>query len=263
MPIGSFESEILRLLAANRSPDSHIAGATVLNQGIDTPRASEDIDIFHDSPEALAICFKADTDLLQANGYKVQQTSDQRSFKRAQAEKSGQKTKLEWVHDSAFRYFPVEPDADLGYRLNFWDAATNKVLAAASRNAIRDYVDLLELHEKHLALGALVWAAAGKDDGLTPTFLLDEMARLQRYPKEDYDGLRLTRPVDSKALKQIWLRAMQEARDLINEILLDAPYGCFFLNAKGQPVSPTPETLPQLKPHFGSVRGCWPQIVED
>lgn len=29
MPLGAFEREVLRLLAANRNPDSYVAGATV------------------------------------------------------------------------------------------------------------------------------------------------------------------------------------------------------------------------------------------
>jgi len=29
------------------------------------------------------------------------------------------------------------------------------------------------LHERHLCFGALVWAAAGKDPGLTPELILD------------------------------------------------------------------------------------------
>ncbi len=32
MPVGVFEREVLKLLAANRNPDSYVGGATVLNQ---------------------------------------------------------------------------------------------------------------------------------------------------------------------------------------------------------------------------------------
>jgi hypothetical protein len=54
---------------------------------------------------------------------------------------------------------------------------TNKALAGAARHVIRDYMDLVELHEKHLSLGSLVWAAAGKDDGLSPPFILNPKNR--------------------------------------------------------------------------------------
>jgi len=36
------------LLAANRSPDSFVAGGTLLNATSDTPPFSADVDIFHD-----------------------------------------------------------------------------------------------------------------------------------------------------------------------------------------------------------------------
>ena len=52
MPIGPFESEVLRLLARNRNPDSYVGGATVLHQASDSPRASADIDVFHDTAPA-------------------------------------------------------------------------------------------------------------------------------------------------------------------------------------------------------------------
>ena len=54
MPPGSFESQVLRLLAANRSPESFVAGASVLNQSPDSPRTSPGIDIFHDAEAQLA-----------------------------------------------------------------------------------------------------------------------------------------------------------------------------------------------------------------
>ena len=47
MPLSNIQSEILRLLAAHRNPESYVAGAVPLNR--DGPRYSDDIDIFHDS----------------------------------------------------------------------------------------------------------------------------------------------------------------------------------------------------------------------
>jgi hypothetical protein len=38
MPLGDFEREVLRVLAANRNPDSFVGGATVLHQAPDSPR---------------------------------------------------------------------------------------------------------------------------------------------------------------------------------------------------------------------------------
>lgn len=263
MPIAPFESKILRLLAANRNPESHVAGAMVLNQAPETPRMSEDIDIFHDSSEALTVSLQQDLATLESGGYQVEVRDLGQHMKRAFVRKDGEATKLEWVHDSAFRYFPVEPDEEMGYRLNYWDAATNKVLAGAGRAEARDYIDLLHLHQTKLSLGALIWAAAGKDDGLSPNFIIEEMGRVQRYKTFQFDKLRLKEPVDLQALKKVFIQAIHEARELCSETLLDAPYGCFFLDDAGTPVTPTATNWESLQPHFGTIRGAWPRIVEE
>jgi hypothetical protein len=263
MPIAPFEMEVLRLLAANRSPESHVGGATVLHQVPESRRTSEDIDVFHDTVEALERAEAADTATLENAGYEVERVAQQPLIRRARVGKGGERTKLEWVFDSAFRFYPAQVDSLMGYRLHFWDAATNKILAGCGRGKIRDYFDMIELHQRHLSLGALIWAAAGKDDGLSPSYIIEELARVQRYPRKDYEELRLTEPVDPKAMKMQWLEALAQARCLVNDTLLDAPYGCFFLDETGCPVTPTPETLPQLRPHHGSVRGAWPRIVEE
>ena len=46
MPLGDFERQVLRIIAANRNPESYVAGATVLHQSPDSPRASRDVDAF-------------------------------------------------------------------------------------------------------------------------------------------------------------------------------------------------------------------------
>jgi hypothetical protein len=51
IPLDAFEQQVLRLLAANRNPDSYVAGATVLNQNPAFPRTSKDVDVFHDTTE--------------------------------------------------------------------------------------------------------------------------------------------------------------------------------------------------------------------
>ena len=65
MPLGDFEREVLRVLAANRNPDSFIAGATVLHRADDSPRRSEDVDVFHDLTGALVAAWEADMTALQ------------------------------------------------------------------------------------------------------------------------------------------------------------------------------------------------------
>ena len=46
-------------------------------------------------------------------------------FHRAIITADKQQLKIEWAQDSAFRFFPVQSDAQCGYRLHDADAATN------------------------------------------------------------------------------------------------------------------------------------------
>ncbi len=48
MPLAAFQSEVLAVLAANRSEESHFAGGLVLNASPDSARFSRDFDIFHE-----------------------------------------------------------------------------------------------------------------------------------------------------------------------------------------------------------------------
>jgi len=41
MPLTEFQKQVLRLLASNRSPDSHVAGGTALNTSPASARMSE------------------------------------------------------------------------------------------------------------------------------------------------------------------------------------------------------------------------------
>lgn len=264
MPIGDFEREILRTLAANRNPDSFVAGGTVLHQAADSLRRSEDVDVFHDAPEALETAYEADAATLLAAGFTVEPVGrTQSDFRRARVMKSGRQTKVEWVLDAAFRFFPVEADPELGWRLNFWDGATNKVLALAGRQKLRDFLDCLFLHRRHLHLGALVWAAAGKDPGLTPEFILDWALRGNRFYPEDLAEVRLEQPLDLVATKQEWFEAVQEARQLVARLPANE-LGCLYLDPAGRPVCPDPEApeFSRLTRHHGRLRGPLPRIAE-
>jgi hypothetical protein len=262
MPIGEFEHEILRLLAQNRNPDSFVAGATVLLRQAGTLRQSQDVDIFHDTIESLDQSANADVASLRRAGYEVDLVTSQPSFRRAVVRHAQRSSKIEWVFDSAFRFFPVVPDPELGYSLHFWDVATNKLLALAGRREARDYIDTIFLHEHHLHLGALAWAAAGKDAGMTPELVLDLANRNSKFREEDLADIRSTQTVHLEDCKKKWLLAVEQAELLIDR-LPPLEMGCFYLEATGTPVCPDPDSAEfgKLTRHFGCVKGAWPRIV--
>ncbi len=122
---------MLRLLAAHRDPESYVAGSTPLNR--DAPRYSVDIDIFHDREERTSQAAALDTALLQEQGYELKWLRPGPGVYSVLAERSGEATKLEWVTDSDFRFFPTMRDETFGYVLHPIDLATNKVGAAYGR----------------------------------------------------------------------------------------------------------------------------------
>ena len=80
MPLTPFQASALRLIATNRSPDSHLAGASAILAAPASPRFSGDIDLFHDSEEAVARAYGMDAKILEANGYRVRTLLSQPGF---------------------------------------------------------------------------------------------------------------------------------------------------------------------------------------
>ena len=200
--------------------------------------------------------------MLEQNGYTLEWAETQETLRRATVSRNGRSTRMDWAYDSAFRFFPVQPDAELGFVLHPMDGATNKVLALAGRGELRDYLDVLFLHRNVLSLGALAWAACGKDIGFTPQFLIEEAQRLAHYPAVRLKTLLLSEPVDLVDCKRQWLAAVAEA----NVLFLKLPpeeIGCLYLDVRGQAMTPDPTAaeFALLRRHFGSVGGARPAVA--
>lgn len=261
MPLTELQCAVLRLLAANRSPDSYLAGATVVNRGEDTARFSQDIDVFHDLEASVAQCAEADAAVLLGSGYAFSWLLRTPTLQRGLVGLGDEQLRIEWAHDTAFRFFPVVADDRCGYRLHDADAAVNKVLALAGRSEVRDFVDVLQLNDVYLSLGALAWAACGKDPGFTPDFLLDYAARHTAHTQVEVDRLMLRVRMDIRELKQRWLDALTAARTLVSSLPADE-LGCLYLGPAGSPCTPEPSapSFRTLVRHYGSVGGAWPVV---
>lgn len=169
-------------------------------------------------------------------------------------------TRLEWVRDSDFRFFPAVPDELFGYRLHLADIAMNKVLAAAGRREPRDVVDLLTIEERGLPLVAIVWAAAAKDPGFSPESLAQEILRFGIYQQVDYDELELEIPCNagdvSRRIKSSMHLAIAFAKSMPPGLA-----GHLFLKGS-QIVLPDPGDLSAVKLHTGQRKGHWPSSPE-
>lgn len=185
-----YQSGILKLLAAQRKQrgESYVAGGVALNQLLSAPRLSRDIDLFHNSQEAVAATWAADSTLLNAAGYEVEPIRETPSFVEARVSLGDDRVIMQWAQDSAFRFFPLLENDEMGLVLHPFDLATNKLLAMAGRLEPRDWIDVLNCDQNIQPLGYLVWAACGKDPGYNPLSLLAEVSRAH-YSQVELDML--------------------------------------------------------------------------
>ncbi len=258
MPLDRIQTEILRLLASHRDPESYVAGSTPLNR--DAPRYSGDIDIFHDREERVARAAQEDSAFLEANGYALQWLRREPTFYAVLASRGAATTKLEWAVDSDFRFFPTVRDEAFGYVLHPVDLAMNKVMAAAGRREPRDVVDLLTIHERILPLGAVIVAAVEKAPGFTPEGLINEIRRLARYTEADFRRIASDPPVDAAAT-MTWLRRILDEADAFAARMPTDKTGLLFLKDR-QAVQPDPDRLQDYHTHAGTRRGQWPSSPE-
>jgi hypothetical protein len=256
MPVTEFQKEVLRLLARNRDPNSFVAGGTVINRDVDSPRFSRDIDIFHDAEEAVRISFERDSGLLEVSGFDISTTINQPSFVRAIITRGADELKLDWAVDSAFRFFSAQQDEEFGYALHPLDLATNKVLAIAGRFEARDFIDVMYFERQGISLGLLAWAAAGKDPGLTPDLILDNCKRFSRMDPEQFRQVLGRSNLNYVQLRSDWFNMIERAQAVV-ESLPPAEVGCLYLDQNGKLVDPI--SHPEATLHFGSVGGAIPR----
>ena len=258
MPLSKIQSEVLHLLAVHRDPESYVAGSTPLN--LNSPRFSSDIDVFHDKSERAFKAAEEDTALLQKHGYDVKWVRQELSIHTAFISRGGDATKLEWVVDSDFRFFPTISDETFGYLLHPVDLATNKVAAAYGRQEPRDIVDLITAHDRILPLGATIWGSAGKALGLTPEGIVNEIRRTSRYTEKDFRKVESEPPLDPAAT-MIRLRALLEEAEAFVLRMPTDKVGLLFLEGT-KVVQPDPDHLDKYQTHAGQRLGHWPSSPE-
>jgi hypothetical protein len=262
VPLTPYQETIARLLASNRSFDSYLAGGAAIHIEANSTRYSNDLDYFHDSTERLAEAFAEDAALLERNGHQVSVDLRLPGYIRAVVSHDGSNTKVEWAHDSSWRFMPTIRHEVVGYTLHPIDLATNKLLALAGRDEPRDFLDILDLHRRTLPLGALCWAAAGKDPGYTPLALLEILRRRGKYHPDDFARLRLTEPVDLPALKGHWLAALAEADAFIRS-RPPSEVGCLYYSRRLERfVVPGEPGADDAVLHYGRPGGVLPRVID-
>ena len=258
MPLTEYQASLARLLSENRTFDSYLAGGAAILIEPNTVRFSRDLDYFHDSEARVAEAFSSDRTLLEANRYTVDVDLNQPGYVRAVVRREEKATKVEWARDSDWRFMPTVRDERVGYRLHPVDLAVNKVLTLAGRDEPRDVIDTLHLHRHVLVLGALCWAACGKDPGFTPLSLLELLRRRGRIRQEDLERLDLAEPVDLKETKCNWLEMLETVEPFV-EARPPEEIGCLYYSVSRQKFV-DPREVTDATPHFGRPGGVLPRI---
>ncbi|HAK93635.1 MAG TPA: hypothetical protein DCM87_01160 [Planctomycetes bacterium] len=269
MALTTLQRDICKLIAAQRieSGESYLAGGAALNAVMGAGRVSRDLDLFHDTAEALAATWDADTHLLEARGYRVEVVRERPSFVEAIVSRGEARVLVQWAQDSAYRFFPLVRHDELGLILHPFDLATNKVLALAGRVEPRDWVDTIECHERIQGLGFLSWAACGKDPGFSPRAILDHAARTARYSAGEISALSFEGPApDAGELARRWKRCLGEAEHVI-ALLPEVEAGKAVVDPEGGIYRGAPDDVARdlaqgiMRFHAGAIRGAWPRVM--
>jgi hypothetical protein len=269
LALTDFQRGLIRIIAQNRKAggESYIAGGAALNTILGAPRLSGDVDLFHDTREAVHRAVRNDRALLDAAGYEIAVEIERDSFVEALVRAGDDDCRLQWAQDSAFRFFPLVEHPELGLALHPFDLATNKVLALVGRAEPRDWVDVIECDLRLQPLGYLAWAAAGKDPGLNPFMILDQAARSARYTEVeltevDFAGERPT----AAALSTRWKQVLDNARAIV-ALLPRKEVGTCVLNPSCELMRADAHALRTavadggVRFHAGCLRGAFPALV--
>lgn len=197
---------------------------------------------------------------MEAHGYALRVDLNQPGYVRAVVRLEAHSTKVEWARDSSWRFMPTLRHERFGFVLHPADLAVNKVLALAGRDEPRDLLDTLYQYREVLCLGALCWAACGKDPGFTPLSLLDLLRRRGQVRPEDLARLELASPVDLQHLKGEWLGALDSVEPFVAS-RGDEEIGCLYYSPSRRAFVDPRQTADSL-PHFGRPGGVLPRMDE-
>lgn len=265
VPLTEFQRQLLATLASPPNDDRYLAGGAAMHFAPNSTRYSDDLDFFHDTEARVASAFAADRKHLERAGYRLEIEQSLPGFVRAVVRKEDDATRVDWAHDSAWRFMPLVRDPLGGWLLHPVDLAINKVLALAGRDEPRDFVDMLFVHRAVLPLAGLTWAAVGKDPGFTPLSLLELLRRRGRYRPEDFARLRLAEPFDLIDAKRTWIGALDEAERFVRERPPEES-GCLFYSVPEKhfvlPHADTTLAAQRIELHFGTPGGVLPRMAD-
>lgn len=268
MALTGFQCELLKTLAANRvaNAGSYVAGGLAFNHTLKTPRVSRDIDIFHDSREAMFRSWEADRETLEQFGCAVRPRRVLDYFIEAEISKDGNRTEIQWGTDSAYRFFPLVPDPVVGFTLHPLDLAANKFSALVGRAEPRDWIDAITAIRELQPLICLLSVACGKDPGYSPKSMLEFIARRHYNQVELDEKILPTGAYNAAELCRFWHEEVARAWEMA-DVLPREEVGKAVMTDVGELFKGTDDELKtaleagKIVFHEGEIGGAWPRII--
>ena len=231
-----------------------------------TARLSRDLDVFHDTIDAVDRSWDADRTMLERSGYAVRPTRQRPGYLEAVVSQDAHSVVMEWARDSAFRFFPLVEDEHLGLTLHPFDLATSKVLALVGRLEPRDWIDAIDCHERLQPLGYLAWAACGKDPGLPRPGFWNTPGGRRGYTDDEISALAFEGPAPAAAdLSRRWRDALDTATPILAALPADhvgqavcTRDGQLFIG--GAPELNEAVASDAIQFHAGRIGGAWPSV---
>ena len=269
MALTALQRKLCHLIAGNRTDagESYVAGGAALNELIASARISRDLDLFHDTDEAVAATWDADRRLFERAGFEVRVVRERGTYVEAEVSADGETVRMEWARDSAYRFFPLVRHDELGLVLHPFDLATNKMLALVGRLEVRDWIDAILCAERLQPLGYLAWAACGKDPGFSPEAILEQAARSSHYAADEVAELAFAGPPpDAAALSRRWHVLLDSGHEVV-DVLPAEEVGRCVLTRQGELFRGDAEAARralaqgEIAFHAGRIKGAYPRIL--
>ncbi len=260
MPLDDLQKLVVSVLMPLRSPDSVFAGGSLLQK--DAFRLSEDHDIFHPSGTNVVAIARRDLIALRNAGFTVDASTPYPGLVEAKIGMPEQGfTLVQWVESGSWNFFSPVPDREFGWRLHMADLSVNKALAAGGRRQIRDYVDLMLVHEHIMPLWHAIWASPGKDEGWSPLSLAEKIAASNGFKQSEVDNsIASIIPISASELSKTIKAAVEECREVFPN-LPGHLAGRLFVDANGglindwKMIAADPGSITTLEVREG---GTWP-----
>lgn len=258
------QKKICFVLRNNRNEKSCIAGGSMLN--FDTEKLSLDIDIFNSEKTVCEQSFENDIQTLKNNGFKVQidATPNKNGMGGATIFLGTESTKIQWVIEFAWRFFPTEYNDFVGYHLNSNDLIINKLICLADRKQPRDFADICLVIDKGIDLAGYFFGVAGKDPVYSVEFFFNVIRKNIVYSKEDFNIVTENEiPKNYVENLQKFRLAMQRTKESMEYIPRNLQH-VLFLDENQKVFLPTQQEFKENRfiIHSGQLFGSIPQFVD-